>query len=133
MIESRKSRFYSLFLWTVLVVFSVPVFAFNSKCSEGEICYPVAFPIKGGVAVLRDDTYVIVRGEKNGVIVHGEKWYGESFGVDEVVVTDTEKVSKDISVLNADNLIVVIFSKADVKVLDLKNSKSYKYPRVKEN
>jgi hypothetical protein len=115
----------------VLVLVTIAGAAVRTAMLDGEITYPSAWPIKGGVATLGDDTYVILNTPKNQMRItsNGTDWTGHDKERSEVIMTDGARISNDADNLDTTNLKLVMFFPTEVRVIDLKNNRSYTYHR----
>ena len=92
------------------------------------------WPVKGGVAVIRDQMYVLAR-SKNGVIAGGDKTLGSDFRTPEVFVFAGGELAGHVllPVASEEDVVVALFTPERVRFFDWKNLSGGFYPRSTED
>ncbi len=105
-----------------------------SASAGGDIIYDEMLR-KGGVGIIRGDTYVVTDSKTNIVTYRAvpkkatREWEGKNYLEPEVVLTDGVHVSKSLDGLDTSNLIIILFSPKEIRFIDLKRNSSGSYPR----
>lgn len=91
------------------------------------------WPVKGGVAVIRDEMYVLARA-KNGVIVGGETIYGADWKSPELFVFAGKKLAGRLSIPpgNESDVVLALFTTKRVRIFDWKELSGGFYARSPE-
>jgi hypothetical protein len=91
------------------------------------------WPVQGGVAVIRDEMYVLAR-TKNGVIAGGETIYGADWKSPEIFVFAEKKFVGRLSVPKGSegDVVVALFTPEKIRFFDWKQLSGGFYPRSPE-
>ncbi|MDF9833212.1 hypothetical protein M2103_001435 [Ereboglobus sp. PH5-5] len=91
------------------------------------------WPVKGGVAVIRDEIYVLAR-SKNGVIVGDETIYGADWKKPELFVFAGKKLAGRLSIPSGDegDVVLALFTPKKVRFFDWKRLEGGFYSRSPE-
>jgi hypothetical protein len=89
------------------------------------------WPVKGGVAIIRDGMFLIVNGKKNGVSASDTHLNGSDPDVPELFVFSEKKIVGSIRLAPGDgsDVVVVLFTPERVRIFDWKNLDGGFYPR----
>lgn len=89
--------------------------------------------MKGGVAVIRDEMYVLAR-SKNGVIVGGETTYGTDWKSPELFVFAEKKLVGRLAIPKGSesDVVLALFTPEKVRFFDWKQLSGGFYPRRSE-
>ncbi|HKM90926.1 MAG TPA: hypothetical protein VJX29_09930 [Candidatus Acidoferrales bacterium] len=89
---------------------------------------------QGGVGLIAQDEYIVLDGERNELILPGgKKWLGRKSSDLEVVLTDGLRVigSVPVSEEEASHLIIILFSPASARTINLAHNNGARYKRFK--
>ena len=86
---------------------------------------------KGGIGIIRKNLFVKLNEPRNAIILNDESWEGRASDRNEIVIVDGNKIINitDNHELNLDKLVIIIFSKDEIRYIDLDKMSGGKYIR----
>jgi hypothetical protein len=85
---------------------------------------------KGGVGTIgEDESYVVLDGKDNAVLIGGKKWTGKDSKRAELVVVGDGRVIGAVDASGISNVKIIFFNPSQVRYVDLSNNSGASYPR----
>lgn len=84
---------------------------------------------KGGVGPIRDDIYIFVDGDSNGLSLRGERWMGKKSSEKEIVYLTSEGQMTTEKEFDANSGIIIFFSPDEVRYVDFSANIGHRYVR----
>lgn len=85
---------------------------------------------KGGLGVIRDDIYIKVDDENNALLLKQAEWTGKVRTNSEAVLVSKHHILKDGELPSGNDLLVIVFSPAQVRFIDYKDKRAGTYQRL---
>jgi hypothetical protein len=95
----------------------------------GQLVLRNKYSAKGSVGIISKGRYVVTKGLVNSVIVNGETWVGKSYESNQVLFIEGDKVSESMEGLDADKLLVILFTPSEIRFVDYSDNSGGRYLR----
>ncbi len=95
----------------------------------GEFAFNEQYFGKGGAGIIGENSYVLLRTDRNTLRLPGGEWQGKPYQEPEIVVTDGRRVISSVDGVDVAKLKIVIFSPGEVRIIDLSNYSGGRYLR----
>lgn len=83
---------------------------------------------KGGVGIINENIFVLLREKQNTLLINDREWKGQVASDQEIVITDGQN-TKSIGKINVNKSVVVVFSPGEIQFVDLSTGDGGKYIR----